>query len=97
MILKKGHEIKGNYKAQSSFLFLCNRKQIEGKTYMDFCDRKNYFHQEQSESIDDNDTFTEEYSNRGSVRDMSWYGRELRGVRQISQIGPTYPGVCGGE
>lgn len=51
----------------------------------------------QSESIDDNDTFTEEYSNRGSVRDMSWYGRELRGVRQISQIGPTYPGVCGGE
>lgn len=47
LILKKGHEIKGNYKAQSSFLFLCNRKQIEGKTYMDFCDRKNYFHQEQ--------------------------------------------------
>ncbi len=51
----------------------------------------------QSESIDDNDTFTEENSNRGSVRDMLQHERELQGVRQISQIGPTYPGVCGGE
>lgn len=51
----------------------------------------------QSESIDDNDTFTEEHSNRGSVRDMSQHDRELRGARQIGQIGPTYPGVCGEE
>lgn len=51
----------------------------------------------QSESIDDNDTFTEENSNRGSVRGMLQQERELQGVRQISQIGPTYPGVCGGE
>lgn len=51
----------------------------------------------QSENIDDNDTFTEKYSNRGSVRGMLQHEGELLGVRQICQIGPTYPGVCGGE
>lgn len=50
-----------------------------------------------SESIDDNDTFTGEHSNRGSVRGMLQHERERQGVRQICQIGPTYPGVCGGE
>lgn len=31
----------------------------------------------QSESIDDNDTFTEEHSNRGSVRGITQHEREL--------------------
>lgn len=37
----------------------------------------------QSENIDDNDTFTEKYSNRGSVRGMLQHEGELLGVRQI--------------
>lgn len=50
-----------------------------------------------SESIDDNDTFTEENSNRGSVRGMLQQERELWGVRQIARSVLHIPGVCGGE